>query len=125
MKKILFILSILTLVSCAKKEGCTDSAALNFDPDAEKENNSCSYRGNLQFWTSNNWGENIFVTVNGSTSLITSYYSGVPSCDNSGCANFDLAPGVFYYSAETVSGSLIWSGSAEVTSNGCTNIKLQ
>ncbi|MGQ9847684.1 MAG: hypothetical protein ACUVQP_09330 [Bacteroidales bacterium] len=32
-----------TFTSCKKKEGCTDKTALNYDPDAEKDDGSCQY----------------------------------------------------------------------------------
>jgi hypothetical protein len=38
----MLILPVLLLNSCSKKEGCTDPAALNYDPDAEK-NVGCVY----------------------------------------------------------------------------------
>ena len=46
MKKVVYLLAILGLVissSCQKKKGCTDSAALNHDIDADKDDNSCEY----------------------------------------------------------------------------------
>lgn len=46
--KNLFILIVLfgTIVfsSCSKKEGCTDSSAENYDPNAEKDNGTCLYK---------------------------------------------------------------------------------
>ena len=33
----------ICIVSCQKKEGCTDTRALNYDQDAEKFDNSCEY----------------------------------------------------------------------------------
>lgn len=35
--------SIAMLPACKKKEGCTDPAALNYDPSADKDNGSCEY----------------------------------------------------------------------------------
>ncbi len=34
-------MTLLALTGCKKKEGCTDPNALNYDPDAEKDNGSC------------------------------------------------------------------------------------
>lgn len=33
----------LTVTSCAKKEGCTDPDALNYDSEAEEDNGTCDY----------------------------------------------------------------------------------
>lgn len=38
-----FLMSILFLMSC-KKEGCTDSNALNFNAEAKKDDGSCTYK---------------------------------------------------------------------------------
>lgn len=51
MKKSISVILILasmillsgTFTSCKKKEGCTDKTALNYDPDAEKDDGSCQY----------------------------------------------------------------------------------
>lgn len=50
MKKLTFVLILAGLVvlggvftSCKKKEGCTDKTALNYDPDAKKDDGSCKY----------------------------------------------------------------------------------
>jgi hypothetical protein len=45
MRNFLLLLSFLTLVlvGCKKEEGCTDDLALNYDPTAEVDDNSCLY----------------------------------------------------------------------------------
>ena len=41
-KLIIFIFSIVMLGSCQKDiEGCTDATAVNYNPDANIDNNSC------------------------------------------------------------------------------------
>ncbi|MFK8045307.1 MAG: hypothetical protein AB8B72_07420 [Crocinitomicaceae bacterium] len=49
--KYFFTLAILSLLftSC-KKEGCTDSLAINHDKEAEKDDNSCMYDASVIFW---------------------------------------------------------------------------
>jgi len=47
-KNLLLIAAIVVglgslLTSCSKKEGCTDSTAENFNPDADKDDGSCTY----------------------------------------------------------------------------------
>jgi len=79
--------------------------------------------GNAMFWIASDLGQgNISVTCNGSTQLISSSYTGVPSCGASGIANFNLNAGTYNYSA--VAGSLSWNGSITVTSGGCTKQQL-
>jgi len=51
MKKILVLcalsaISLFLIPSCKdKKEGCTDPLSINYDPDAEKDDGSCTYGG--------------------------------------------------------------------------------
>jgi len=35
--------AVVSMPACKKKEGCTDPAATNYDPDADKDNGSCTY----------------------------------------------------------------------------------
>ncbi len=44
------VLIVLTLNSCAKKKGCTDTSAVNFNSSAEQDDGSCTYNGKLVFW---------------------------------------------------------------------------
>ena len=43
MKKLTFILSLILLISCSKKEGCIDDVACNFESSAEVDDGSCIY----------------------------------------------------------------------------------
>jgi hypothetical protein len=38
----------VSMPSCKKKKGCTDPTATNFDPDADKDDGSCTYPTNIQ-----------------------------------------------------------------------------
>jgi len=42
-KVILVLITALTLFSCSKEEGCTDIDAINFNPEAEKDDGSCLF----------------------------------------------------------------------------------
>ncbi|MFM2195798.1 MAG: hypothetical protein RL092_1398 [Bacteroidota bacterium] len=98
MKKIfiLFVAASLALVSCKKSEGCTDSKAANYNPDADSDNGSCTYKGNLVFWWKQSFSDScaaygvtaINVSVDnsfiGSAPVATQYFAGVPECFSSG-----------------------------------------
>lgn len=80
--------------------------------------------GKIIFWVDSDLGcGTIDVTINGSTKTITSFYSGsTPDCDASGCATFSLDPGSYNWTASC--SGLSWSGTNEVTSNGCFKMQL-
>ncbi|MBC7641435.1 MAG: hypothetical protein H7174_03715 [Flavobacterium sp.] len=80
--------------------------------------------GDAMFWTASDLGVgNISVTCNGSTKSVTGYFSaGTPSCGSSGAASFTLNPGTYPFNAS--GGSLTWSGTITVTSNGCSKFQL-
>ena len=75
--------------------------------------------GQATFWVASDLGVgNITVTCNNATQTITGFSStGVPSCGASGCANFNLNPGTYTFSAS--GGSLTWNGTITVTSGVC------
>ena len=53
MKKILLLsLSLITLISCEKTtiEGCTEPMAINYNPRASVNNNSCDFTGDIIFY---------------------------------------------------------------------------
>jgi hypothetical protein len=80
--------------------------------------------GSLTVWSQVDHGcGNISVTVNGSTQIVSSYYSsGAPSCGSSGCANFTLNPGTYSISASC--SSYTWNATLSVTAGGCSTLKL-
>ncbi len=130
MKKLfsaLLILSVIVLLPSCKKEGCTSAAACNYDADAEKDDGTCINKGTVTFWQITSSGLEVTdVTINGSTTVITSEYPGIPACNASGCANFTLCPGNYSYTAaEQFPGSTTWSGIITVTDEGCLTIWLQ
>lgn len=96
-----FSISILTLSSCNKTK-----------------------YGNATFWQKSGSGYGVtVVNVEGVTSNISDEYDNAPDCGASGCAVFNhLETGVYLYSASD--GNASWSGTFNVSDNGCTTIEL-
>jgi len=68
--------------------------------------------GNVTFWTNQDLGcGNIYVTITSyGQGTISSYYTAIPDCGASGCANFNnLAYGAYTYSAVS-DGGCTWNG---------------
>ena len=60
-KTILFILSLITLYSCdfpdpIPVEGCTDPNAINYNQNADINNNTCDFSANIIFYLDQNAG---------------------------------------------------------------------
>ena len=78
--RVLLLLCVLLFVSCKKESGCNDPNAVNFSPDAEKNDGSCRYPLTIS--------QIQFDTV--STNRLKIYNGFQPSIDSS----FGHAPGV-------------------------------
>jgi len=80
--------------------------------------------GEVTFWQFSGSGYGVTtVTLNGSSSNITSEYSGTPSCGASGCAVFsNVETGTYTYSA--TDGSASWAGSVNITADQCLTVEL-
>lgn len=96
---------MFAITSCKKTiRGCTDSNASNDDVQANENDGSCKYTGQVTFWTNANLGSNITVTIGGQTGFITGYFSTYnPTCGSNGCANFTLNTNSYsYYATSSV-----------------------
>jgi hypothetical protein len=116
---------MLSLWSCSRYSGCTDLRATNFEPDAFTDDGSCEYgfggggggngNANLTFYNNQSWVGVVTVTISGYSAQITETVDA-SNCDYTGCANFSLSAGSYYYTATATTGEY-WSGSVVVTSS--------
>lgn len=146
---ILTVVFALTNQSCKKPiYGCTDSSALNFNPNATNnngtcidkvygctdpsannynfaanvDNGTCTYKGNAMFWYYASGGTDCVVTIGGYTGYINGayYYTSTPACGAAYCANFYLPVGTYSYHAESTFS--VWDGWITVTKGGCSTV---
>jgi hypothetical protein len=100
MKLFFILLSSFAILTACKKEGCTDNLAENFDKEAEKENNTCTYEGTLTFWINanssidfnNNMIDELFVYVDGTKigqMTSTSNQLTTPDCGSIGLTYYE------------------------------------
>lgn len=82
-------------------------------------------QGKATFWTSQSTGwSSIDVYVGGSfAGTITGYYSSVPSCGSGSNVTITRNPGTYSYTAKSNKGDT-WSGTVNVSANGCSTIRL-
>jgi len=138
----LLAITATTFNSCkkAKIKGCTSSQATNFKSDAEEDDGSCSYSGEMVFWydqTAANMLSSAGVTgiyyyVDGSLggSSANVYYSSAPSCGGNGTVTVSKTwkggtSSGSSYSVKDQTGTVIGSGSVTFNANTCTKLQLQ
>ncbi len=93
MKRLIYITAILLLgigiTGCMKKKkfACTDSAASNYDSDADYDDGGCIYTGTLVLWKSDisSIGDVDILVDNVLVGTITKDYSTVPGCAADSC----------------------------------------
>jgi hypothetical protein len=128
----IFLLTALVVISSCKKDGCTDSTAINYNSKANVNNGTCQYDGSAVFYVSNN-GPAITVTITNGTTVTSQqatisqgaiFNSSTVSCGATGCATFTSLPvGNYTYAAS--SALFNWTGTFVVGSQQCTNVMLQ
>lgn len=145
MKKISIIMlmgvSILMINGCAKKKGCTDSSAVNFDSSAQKDDGSCTYQGKSTFWYGKNASDSL--AAHGATALTyyldgiiigssaaSVYFTSSPACGQSGTISVTKSLGSvksksFPYVIKDQNGIAWWTGNLSLdASQSCTLTEL-
>jgi len=88
--------------------------------------NSNSSNTQLMFYVTQDCGVgNISVTVNGTTQVISGFYSSTaPACAACAAATFSLTAGSYTFSAVSQSNTLTWNGTVTVQANKCNSYTL-
>lgn len=142
MRKIILLCALASfiLIGC-KKKGCTDPFALNYNTEAEKDDETCTYDGHLVFWftsvTATNFVNasipNLDFYLNGEkvgNVSMTQFSSGQPTCGGSEgfTATYDLGKetliNVPFSIMEGGTSNAIQSGNISIKSTPCTWIEV-
>lgn len=141
----LFGLALVVLTTGCADSGCTDPAAENYDPFAQRNNGSCIYRGctdpnssnynsqatiddgscvyngTVSFWSSVSCCA-IEVSLNGvAIDSIQVYYDQNPGCvTGQGIVRVSRAAGTYIVSAQTITGQqYAWQDTITIRANDC------
>lgn len=137
----LFTFAILfILVSCKKKEGCTDLDATNYDESAKIDDKSCVYKGSLVLWyksgvftgLASTGVTNLNVYVNGQFAMqhpVGGYNNTVPDCGMENTITVEVDLGIkksetYPFEVYDQNDNLLWSGEISVSGNTCTSKEL-
>ena len=146
MKKSSFILLVVALsvatvftTSC-KKKGCTDSEAINFSEEAEKDDGSCSYEGAMVFYYDEATAAQLVhdgaITMTyyvdgkaiGSSDAAV-YWTGAPDCGQDSTVGVVKSWGnhntkTYSFSAEDQTGWAFWDNPVTFHANTCVTLQL-
>lgn len=133
------LIASTSLTSC-KKEGCTDSAAINYDESAKKDDESCSFQGEAVIWYDESTSQSL--TLGGSSTLkyyvdevligstdASVYWTGAPDCGANGSINVTKDLGnakskTFTYKVIDNLGFTVESGILNISANNCENLQI-
>jgi len=120
MKKILlFSLSLITLISCetTPTEGCTDPLAINYNNQANINNNTCEFTADVLFYLNQNAAADLDIAgVNKLTFYINEYNVGSQSNDNGFHTATEQDP-PDCFKPEFTTGSFFWEDNSFTTVN--------
>jgi hypothetical protein len=136
-----FAVLAITNTACKKKEGCMDAKATNYDEDAKKDCNCCTYEGEVVFWVNQTSASYISTpglatTLNyyvdgqfvGSTSA-SQYWTSAPNCGQNGSMTITKNLGeskskAYSYSVIDEDGYTWWQGTINFDANTCLKTEL-
>lgn len=129
----------LSMFSCAKP-GCTDPDAVNYSSAAKKDDGTCLYKEKLIFWQDQSTSEllqnagitGLYVYVDGQlvgSTLATNYWTGTPSCEQSGNINTEIDMGnqivkTISYEIKDNNGNSLVSDTYTMISGDCNIIQM-
>ena len=131
-------LTVILLTSCKENiPGCTDQTADNYQIEANEENGSCTYSGEITFWYDNqtrdsllsNDLESVMPRVNDTigTNILPDFilWSAEPECQTSSIGRLDVNLGnqkskmIHFTVALNHVNNIYWEDSIIVDHNGC------
>ncbi len=133
-------MSLFSLQSCRPEEGCTNKDATNYSPDAEKDDGSCKYTGEIVFWYNASSSANL---INYPSSSLTFYVDGAvvgstatnvywtaaPDCGQNATITVSKDLGTstsksYSYVVKDNDDYIIWQGTVNFEANTCTAYQL-
>ena len=138
---VLIFLSLILGFSACSRSGCMDIDSINYDPDANKDDGSCLYTGQVVFWYGQNTANGL--VNDGATSLTfyvnnqvvgssaaNVYWASAPFCGDNGSVTVEYDLGgvkslAVNYSVRDQTGWEYWAGVINFTANDCRSAELQ
>jgi len=136
----LFLLlpALFLFTDCAKK-GCTDPNAINYDSEAERDDESCEYQANLLVWINESTSDSLIshsineLTVNFDNENIGTYQSDLHFTESPYCTEptafvyqktwGEHASQEFAYKITDALGNILWQGNMPLQPNVCNSIQ--
>jgi hypothetical protein len=134
------LISATAILSGCKQEGCTNPDAVNYSSEADTDDGSCTYEGEVVFWHGaaasqmviDYYGKSLEFYVDdqlvGSTAAAV-YWNGAPNCGQNGSITVTKDLGTVPTRASTYQvydedGYMWWSGIVNFNANTCTSFEL-